>query len=81
MVSSTCYLETRRASRIDQDGRMGYHFGMKTTIDISDHLLRRVKALAREEETTLKDLTEEGLELVLERHSSRGPHVVKPVVF
>ena len=54
---------------------------MKTTIDISDHLLRRVKILAREEETTLKELTEEGLELVVERHTSRRHQTVEPVVF
>ncbi len=60
---------------------MGHISEMKTTIDISDHLLRRVKALASKEETTLKELTEEGLELVVERHSSQGTHAVKPVVF
>lgn len=54
---------------------------MKTTIDISDHLLQRAKALAREEDTSLKELTEQGLELVIEKHLSRSPYVVKPVVF
>ncbi len=54
---------------------------MKTTIDISDHLLNRVKELARKEKTTLKELTEEGLTLVLEQHSSRAPRPIKPVVF
>ena len=37
---------------------------MKTTIDISDNLLNRAKEVAREK-TTLKQLTEEGLHLVL----------------
>jgi hypothetical protein len=54
---------------------------MKTTIDISDHLLNRAKELARKEKTTLKELTEEGLALVLSEHSSRTPRTVEPVVF
>jgi len=54
---------------------------MKTTIDISDHLLQRAKDLAQDENTSLKELTEQGLELVIEKHLSRKPHVVKPVVF
>ena len=54
---------------------------MKTTIDISDHLLQRAKDLAREENTSLKELTEQGLELIIDKHLSRSPYVVKPVVF
>lgn len=54
---------------------------MKTTIDISDHLLQRAKKLAREENTSLKELTEQGLAIVIEKHISRTPYVVKPVVF
>jgi ornithine carbamoyltransferase len=54
---------------------------MKTTIDISDHLLNRAKELARKKKTTLKELTEEGLALVLSEHSSRTPRAVEPVVF
>jgi hypothetical protein len=38
---------------------------MKTTIDIADPLLRRAKHLARREGTTLKKITEAGLELLL----------------
>jgi citrate lyase beta subunit len=54
---------------------------MKTTIDISDHLLNRAKELARKENTTLKELTEEGLALVLAEHSARTPRRLEPVVF
>ena len=54
---------------------------MKTTIDISEHLLNRARELARREKTTLKELTEEGLALVLAEHSSRTPRTVKPVLF
>jgi hypothetical protein len=54
---------------------------MKTTIDISDHLLNRIKQLARKEKTTLKELTEEGLAIVLSEHGSRVPRAVEPVVF
>ena len=54
---------------------------MKTTIDISDHLLNRAKDMARREKSTLKELTEEGLELALARRASRKTRPVKPVVF
>lgn len=54
---------------------------MKTTIDLSDHLLNRARELARKEHTTLKELTEEGLALVLAQRASRSPRRVKPVVF
>lgn len=54
---------------------------MKTTIDIADSLLRRVKAAARRENTTLKSLTEEGLELALARRASRSRPAIEPVVF
>jgi len=54
---------------------------MRTTIDISDNLLNRAKELARKEKTTLKELTEEGLSLVLKEHTSRQPRAIEPVVF
>jgi hypothetical protein len=54
---------------------------MKTTIDISDNLLSRAKELARKEKTTLKELTEEGLQIVLSKRSKRLSRKVKPVVF
>jgi hypothetical protein len=54
---------------------------VKTTVDIADSLLRRAKAAARREGTTLKNLTEEGLELALARRASRTRPAIKPVVF
>lgn len=53
---------------------------MKTTIDISDNLLLKVKDLAKQEKTTIRELTEEGLDLVLEKHSRRETKAVEPVV-
>ncbi len=54
---------------------------MKTTIDISDSILRKAKQLAREQNVTLRSLTEEGLQKVIEERSSRGPCRVSPVTF
>jgi hypothetical protein len=54
---------------------------MKTTIDISDNLLNRAKEVARREKTTLKQLTEEGLRLVLARRGHGSARKVEPVVF
>ena len=46
---------------------------MKTTVDLSDELFRRVKAEAALRGRKLKDLVEEGLRLVLEApHRARG---------
>jgi hypothetical protein len=53
---------------------------VKTTIEISDNLLNRAKELAAREKTTLKELAEEGLELVLSRHGHGTPARIKPVV-
>jgi hypothetical protein len=68
-------------SHIDQYGDMAHDCSMKTTIDISDHLLNRAKEVARRDKSTLKELTEEGLELALARHDFRKSRQVKPVVF
>ncbi len=54
--------------------------GMKTTMDLSDNLLRRAKELARKERLSLKELTEEGLALVLDARQRRKPRKVRPVV-
>lgn len=43
---------------------MGTH--MKTTVDISDSLLRAAKAVAAKEGTTLRSLFEEGLRYVVQ---------------
>ncbi len=60
---------------------MGTILSMKTTIDISENLLLRAKETARAEGTTLKNLTERGLELVLAKHESLEHRRIKPVVF
>jgi hypothetical protein len=52
---------------------------MKTTIDIADGLLARAKAQAARESTTLKNLTEEGLQMVLAERAKRKGTRVKPV--
>ncbi len=54
---------------------------MKTTIEIADNLMHRAKALARREKTTLRRLTEEGLQLVLSRREEGPGRKVKAVVF
>lgn len=60
---------------------MGYSTHMKTTVDIADNILIRAKAIAAREKTTLRDLTEEGLRTVIERHEADRAYTAKPVVF
>jgi hypothetical protein len=45
---------------------------MKTTVEISDELLERSRALAQREGSTLRALLEEGLHLALTRRTSRA---------
>jgi hypothetical protein len=52
---------------------------MKTTIDIADGLLARAWAQAARESTTLKNLAEEGLQMVLRERASRKPRQIQPV--
>jgi hypothetical protein len=40
---------------------------MKTTIEITDDLFRKVQRLAQKEKTTFRALTEEGLRLLLQK--------------
>ncbi len=54
---------------------------MKTTIEISDSILSQAKKLAREQNVTLRSLTEEGLRKVIEERTERGKVRVTPVVF
>ena len=58
---------------------MGYSTHMKTTIEISDNLLRRAKRLAAKEQVTLRSLAEEGLAHVLKMRERRRPVPVKPL--
>ena len=54
---------------------MGAH--MKTTIDVSDALFNSAKALAQQNQTTLRALVEEGLRRVLADSQARAKPVFK----
>ncbi len=54
---------------------------MKTTVEISDALLERARELRVEEKTTLRALVEEGLRLVIEERSRRGPFKLRKASF
>ncbi len=60
---------------------MGYSVFMKTTIEISDHILLSSKHLARQRNVTLRSLVEEGLMRVADEMDSRKQAKVKPVTF
>lgn len=49
---------------------MGRHI-MKTTIEIADDLFERTQLLARQEKTTFRELTEQGLRIVLEEKRAK----------
>ena len=66
---------------VDEYGDIGYISYMKTTIDISDSILLKAKQLAREQNVTLRSLTEEGLRKIIEERSARRPCQVHPVTF
>lgn len=53
---------------------------MKTTIEIADELLQRAQRAARERDTTLRALTEEGLRLVLKQPVRAGKKRIPPLV-
>ena len=50
---------------------MGHHI-MKTTIEIADDLFGRVQRMARQEKTTFRSLTEEGLRLILQTRQAKA---------
>lgn len=52
---------------------------MKTTIEIADDLFERVQQVAREEKTTFRSLTEQGLRLVLNQKQAK-PRKLPPLV-
>ncbi len=57
---------------------MGRHI-MKTTIEIADDLFERAQRVARNEKTTFRSLTEQGLRLVLKEKQSK-PKTLPPLV-
>jgi predicted transcriptional regulator len=50
---------------------------MKTTVDISDDLLRRSQRIAKNEHTTLRAILEEGIRLVLKTRQAKRQAVFK----
>ena len=54
---------------------------MKTTIEISDHLLNRAKKVSRQQNITLRSLMEEGLTRVLADSDDLSQVKIKPVTF
>ena len=54
---------------------------MKATVEIPDALLARSKRVANESGITLRELMEEGLNLVLEKRSRQLTASIKPVTF
>jgi hypothetical protein len=58
---------------------MGRHI-MKTTIEIADDLFERVQRIAREEKTTFRSLTEQGLRIVLQEKQQNQPKQLPPLV-
>ena len=47
---------------------MAHIYGMKTTLDISDHLLIEAKKLAAEERRSLRKVVEDALRLFISHH-------------
>jgi hypothetical protein len=54
---------------------------MKTTIQIPDTLLKEVRKLANEENTTLKSLMEEGLRRIVSERKRRGRFKLRKATF
>ena len=54
---------------------------MKTTVQISDALLNQARELAARDETTLKELVEEGLRRVIDERSKRKPFKLRDCSF
>ena len=54
---------------------------MKTTLEISDAVLRQAKQIAAKEKTTLKSLVEEGLRQLLKNRKRRGEFALRNASF
>jgi hypothetical protein len=53
----------------------------KTTVELSDALLREAKQVALKERTTVKALIEQGLRLVVRERRPRGGFKLRPAAF
>jgi hypothetical protein len=58
---------------------MGRHI-MKTTIEIADDLFERTQRAARQQKTTFRALTEQGLRLVLQERTHPKTRKLPPLV-
>lgn len=54
---------------------------MKTTMEISDGILRQAKALARKEGVTLRALVEAGLRLLIQQRKAQQTFVLRDASF
>lgn len=54
---------------------------MRTTIDLSDQLLARVKKLMQKRNTTLRALVEEGLQRLVDEERVRAPFKLRDASF
>jgi hypothetical protein len=54
---------------------------MKTTVQIPDSLMKEIRQLSHEEQTTLKALMEEGLRHVISEHRQRGRFRLRKATF
>jgi len=54
---------------------------MKTTIDIASNILERSREAAHQDHTTLRELVEQGLDLVLAQREARRRAAIHPVTF
>ena len=54
---------------------------MKTTLDIADNIAIQSRGLSKREHVPFKELVEEGLQLVLQKHAAAPKRAVKPVTF
>ena len=50
---------------------------VRTTIDLNDELMRRIKRLAADQGVTFRELVERALRAMLERKASRKPYKLK----
>ena len=54
---------------------------MKTTIDISDPLLKEAKKIAAQKQTTLRSLVEQGLRDIIAKQGTEGKFILKKASF